>query len=122
MYAKILAAACAAALLGGCAGGTGGTRPAADHPANPRAASAPLPPVSTTLSIASTQPSQRAADANGAQSHSHHQPPATAPATRDAVVYVCPHHPEVTSTDPNARCPKCHMKLVRKAAPAGEGQ
>jgi len=28
--------------------------------------------------------------------------------------YVCPMHPEVTSHDPNAVCPKCGMKLVEK--------
>ena len=26
--------------------------------------------------------------------------------------YVCPHHPEVTATEPGERCPKCDMKLV----------
>jgi hypothetical protein len=26
-------------------------------------------------------------------------------------LYVCPMHPEVTSTDPAVRCPKCGMKL-----------
>jgi hypothetical protein len=120
MYARISAAACAAVLLGGCAGGTAGTWPADDHPANPNATAAPLPAVSTTLSVASTQPSQPAADAD--HTHSHHEPAATAPADQNAAVYVCPHHPEVTSTDPNARCPKCHMKLVRKDPPAGEAQ
>lgn len=31
----------------------------------------------------------------------------------DAVTYVCPMHPEVTSNAPGA-CPKCNMKLVPK--------
>lgn len=31
-----------------------------------------------------------------------------------AVVYVCPMHPEVTSTTPGSLCPKCNMKLVPK--------
>jgi hypothetical protein len=29
-------------------------------------------------------------------------------------VYVCPMHPEVTSTTPGATCPKCGMALVKK--------
>jgi len=29
-------------------------------------------------------------------------------------VYVCPMHPEVTSTAPGALCPKCNMKLEPK--------
>ena len=33
-----------------------------------------------------------------------------------AVIYVCPMHPEVTSTEP-ARCPDCGMKLLPIAAP-----
>lgn len=33
-------------------------------------------------------------------------------------VYACPMHPEVTSTEPGQKCPKCGMTLVpRKAAP-----
>jgi FtsP/CotA-like multicopper oxidase with cupredoxin domain len=34
-----------------------------------------------------------------------------------AVIYACPMHPEVTSTEP-ARCPDCGMKLLPTAAPA----
>jgi hypothetical protein len=29
-------------------------------------------------------------------------------------LYVCPMHPEITSNQPNQRCPQCKMKLVAK--------
>lgn len=35
-------------------------------------------------------------------------------ASSPAEVYVCPMHPEVTSTTAGERCPKCNMKLVLK--------
>jgi hypothetical protein len=121
MYSKTLAAACAAFVLGGCAGGSGQALVAEDHPASPTAATAPLPAQSATLAIAPATQTQPAAEAAASepsrQQHSHDHgapPPATAPADQAAAVYVCPHHPEVTSTNPNDRCPKCHMKLVRK--------
>ena len=36
----------------------------------------------------------------------------------EALVYVCPMHPEVTSGTPD-RCPECGMKLIAEAAPTG---
>jgi FtsP/CotA-like multicopper oxidase with cupredoxin domain len=36
----------------------------------------------------------------------------------EALMYVCPMHPEVTSETPD-RCPACGMKLVAQAAPTG---
>ena len=39
------------------------------------------------------------------------------PATVDADVFVCPMHPDVTSTDPQARCEKCGMPLVMRRIP-----
>jgi hypothetical protein len=35
-------------------------------------------------------------------------------------IYACPHHPQVTSRDPKAKCPECKMQLEKRAeAPAG---
>lgn len=34
--------------------------------------------------------------------------------TQGEAIYACPMHPEVTSNDPNARCPKCGMKLEKR--------
>jgi hypothetical protein len=42
-------------------------------------------------------------------------PPASAQA---GMVYVCPMHPEVTSSSPGS-CPKCGMELQPRAADAG---
>ena len=79
--------------VGGCAGGAKPVSVGADHPANPDAAQAPLPPPSNTL----------AAD----------EQPTTAQSTH--VVYTCPMHPDVTSDHPG-ECPKCGMTLVEKEA------
>jgi hypothetical protein len=113
----------AAALLVGC--GAVEERPLAnDHPANPEAAEAPLPPRSKTLDLASADPFPTAparepevpyaghAPAHGA--HGHEAPAATTPtasgAAGAAAVYTCPMDPEVISDKPG-RCPKCGMQL-----------
>ena len=43
----------------------------------------------------------------------HGSNPASPPPSEAAVMYVCPMHPEVTSTRPGT-CPKCTMALVKK--------
>ena len=52
---------------------------------------------------------------SGHEGHSHHEPPVGA-AQDTATVYVCPMHPEVTSTAPG-KCPKCGMALVERRKP-----
>jgi hypothetical protein len=118
--------------ISGCAEKAYMYEPAADHPANPQAATAALPPASNVLAVgegvsagagdplaAIVRPPQ--ADANaGHTGHDEHAAP-TAPAghgghsapatTRSAAAYVCPMHPEVTSNDPKARCHICGMFL-----------
>ena len=39
---------------------------------------------------------------------------APADSSDETAIYVCPMHPEVTSTTPGATCPKCGMALVKK--------
>jgi len=47
-------------------------------------------------------------------------PKAGEPQPSAGPVYVCPMHPEVTSPKPGV-CPKCGMRLVRKAAAPSKG-
>ena len=41
-------------------------------------------------------------------------PPATEGQHHADTTYVCPMHPEVRSKDPNAKCTKCGMELVKQ--------
>lgn len=121
------------ALVAGCAAQPDQAEVSADHPANPSAAEAPVPPPSQTLSVADggarhdgqmqmqmQMPDAAAGDPGGA--HQQHgtspkmpmQTPGTNPAARAKVVYTCPHHPEVVSDKPG-KCPKCAMTLRAKA-------
>ena len=98
--------------IGGCAGPAYVYDPAAYHPANPAAATAPLPAASTVLTMSATAPAPATApaaiDHSGHAEHTGHAAPATKQA---AALYVCPMHPEVTSNDPKARCHICGMFL-----------
>ena len=84
-------------LVAGCAADQSMPPPGEDHPANPAAPTAPIersPTLATTLPSAASKPATTT--------------------TTTAAVYVCPMHPEVTSTDPNVRCRICGMHLVRR--------
>lgn len=52
--------------------------------------------------------------APAAAGHEGHGAGAATDGGAEGTVYVCPMHPEVTSTAPGALCPKCNMKLVPK--------
>lgn len=122
-----------------------------DHPASPDAAEAPLPPASTTLSLAEGVPVDPVAGQTPASSghaghgdddhHSnaddgdtpsvtqpHHddravtpKPGASATQPAEQAFYSCSMHPEVVSDKPG-KCPKCGMKLIKKTLPdAGDG-
>jgi hypothetical protein len=86
------------ALIAGCTQPASHPQPRADDPANPDAPVAAAPP-------APSPP-----DAAPESSHDHHDH-ISAPG---AALYQCPMHPEVTSSDPNALCPKCGMKINKK--------
>ena len=141
-YVVLLQLLASATLMSGCASEPK-PRPTALDPTNPAAPeSLPLrvPSLGEGSSLrtpAETEPASTPAHGNAGdgrtQEHGGHahgggeaNPPrsgseskAGGPAT---VLYTCPMHPEVTSSEPG-RCPKCGMKVVPKApteAPQGE--
>jgi hypothetical protein len=87
------------ALIAGCSQPASHPQPRADDPANPDAPVAAAPPVAPPPDAAPTE-----------SGHDHHDHTA-APS---AALYQCPMHPEATSNDPNALCPKCGMKINKK--------
>lgn len=98
-------------LVPACASAAGTFEPlAANHPANPRAAEAPIEDPAPFLR-GETKP-----------------PPAAAPAAPDGApappastaAYVCPMHPEVGAAEPGT-CPKCGMQLVPRAKEHAHG-
>ena len=81
-------------------------------PLAPEGATPPSPPGSVAAA---------SAPEHAHHGHSHDEHPAAAHGAVGgaadggaAVVYVCPMHPEVTASAPDALCPKCNMKLVPK--------
>jgi hypothetical protein len=87
-------------LLSACAPQTLHPSTNADHPANPEAALGAQPATAAAHNYAGH----------------HHDEPGDTPAAPGAM-YACPMHPEVTSNDPNAVCPKCGMKIDKKITP-----
>ena len=66
-----------------------------------------------TLTNCSSDASRSQADAPAAGPAITRSDSTAAPAA-GTYVYVCPMHPEVTSTQPGQKCPKCGMELVHK--------
>jgi hypothetical protein len=100
------------------------TEPAlsADHPANPDAAqvSTSAQPSHRTLDLSQTDPIASMPEGPKTRHEDHgagHTDQHSAPdQSTGAALYVCPMHPEVTSDQPNQRCPKCGMKLKKREA------
>jgi hypothetical protein len=119
MLVKTLVGVLAVLLLGGCVADVGRSDVSSDHPASPDAASAAAPMSSDTLALVSAPPEAAGSASHDHSNHDHHSAATTRPTTTP-VMYTCPHHPEVTSADPEARCPKCKMKLVKQTPAAGQ--
>ena len=117
MRFTVLHAGLSLALLVGCAGPVRDGPLGPDHPASPSAAEAPLPPPSQTLAVDTSA----APGTPGVASPQAPHPAGHAASQPAGALYACPMHPEVTSTNPNDRCPKCGMminKPVKSAATA----
>jgi hypothetical protein len=134
-----IVAALAGVLLAGCATDTNMPSLADNHPANPQAAESPLPQSSQTLALdTSSSPAsgqnakpgmeQRSGNNSATNAGAHHhasesvrpgETVAPSAAATAPAAHICPMHPEVVSADPNARCPKCGMKINKPKPPAG---
>ncbi|MBX3233561.1 MAG: hypothetical protein KIT84_11195 [Labilithrix sp.] len=109
MNHRFLIATLAAAALVACSPAPAPVSTSMSDPSNPNAPEG----VAHAAPSTSTAPPPASDPHAGHHGHAGHTSgPATA---ADAgAVYVCPMHPEVTSTEPGQTCPKCNMKLVPK--------
>jgi len=103
------------ALLTGCAGSNEPVALPANHPANPVAVESPAAPISSTLSLASNPPTGMTSTTH--EGHSNHSTASIGAASPSGIMYACPMHPEVTSANPNDKCPKCGMKINKPIRP-----
>jgi len=99
-------------MMAGCAANA--SRPLShDHPANPNAATSEISRPTALYAVPRSEaPRSDATDVRPSaqpDAHAHHPPPMTAPDSKP--LFRCPMHPDVTSSDPNAKCPKCGMSL-----------
>ncbi len=98
-----------------------------DHPAHPQATEGMLPGPSTTLAIgdAPSPPAEggkpHGVDSGRRTNHGTHRAGGAEANSREAAeaLYQCPMHPEVTSRDPERRCPKCNMKINKLVKDGG---
>jgi|SRR5690625_777503 len=110
--------------LSGCASGFKEIKLSEDHPAHPEATATSLPLRSQSLAIAEQDRHSDARAAAGAESvnqgdhsamdHGNSEAEREEKEDEPEGIYACPMHPEVTSNDPEARCPKCGMRLELK--------
>jgi hypothetical protein len=117
---KLFSIPFAALLVAGCANTTQPQSLSSDHPASVDAQSAPMAPPSGVLSHSDSVMNQAAGastsggmDMDGIHDMKGMNMGGNA-GTSPAEQYTCTMHPEVISDQPG-KCPKCGMKLVKKA-------
>ena len=110
MHCKTLLSALTLLLLAGCSRVT--LPPLAnDHPANPEAAEAPLPPPSQSLTMKlDTSDASTGEIMTHEMEHAHQGHAENTKENTPKKVYVCPMHLDVRQSAPG-RCSECGMKL-----------